>query len=376
MMTFWAVDMASAKWSCPPVHTRIGIDVDMQARKATCSADNHRFGPRRTNRQSGDRPGTSCRARAAERLRIWAERGGPRLVDVDGRCAADVRGQRRPLVRDALQPARPHPYRPGPRPRSLNDGIGAAAAARPRRRGAAALAAVIVCSAWILRPASRGRHGHGRHGHDWFPHDLGRVPDGDAPVADAMERNGVCAHFRDVGGDDDRHDDAVCRPHDPHLCTCRKGWPLGRRHPLPPPAGLSPRDSLVLDRLALAATAAIVARTLSPCSIRRGKRQQRPWRRRADRAGLYQWTPLKNACLSQCQSPLIFIARHGGFAERCGSAATGGEHGLYASAAAGPDGILFVGGMMNVAWIAALSGSRSTEKSPAGWLVTCIAGAC
>ena len=30
-------------------------------------------------------------------------------------------------------------------------------------------------------------------------------------------------------------------------------------------------------------------------------------------AGLYQWTPLKHACLSQCRSPLLFIERHGGF---------------------------------------------------------------
>ena len=30
-------------------------------------------------------------------------------------------------------------------------------------------------------------------------------------------------------------------------------------------------------------------------------------------AGLYQWTPLKEACLFNCQSPLTFILRHGGF---------------------------------------------------------------
>ena len=30
-------------------------------------------------------------------------------------------------------------------------------------------------------------------------------------------------------------------------------------------------------------------------------------------AGLYQWTPLKEACLSYCQAPLTFIFRHGGF---------------------------------------------------------------
>ena len=29
--------------------------------------------------------------------------------------------------------------------------------------------------------------------------------------------------------------------------------------------------------------------------------------------GAYQWTPLKYACLAQCQAPLSFIQRHGGF---------------------------------------------------------------
>jgi predicted metal-binding membrane protein len=30
-------------------------------------------------------------------------------------------------------------------------------------------------------------------------------------------------------------------------------------------------------------------------------------------AGLYQWTPLKHACLSYCQAPLSFIICRGGF---------------------------------------------------------------
>src|ERR1700760_1600925 len=30
-------------------------------------------------------------------------------------------------------------------------------------------------------------------------------------------------------------------------------------------------------------------------------------------AGVYQWTPLKDVCLAQCQSPLLFLMRHGGF---------------------------------------------------------------
>ena len=34
-------------------------------------------------------------------------------------------------------------------------------------------------------------------------------------------------------------------------------------------------------------------------------------------AGLYQWTPLKDVCLSQCQAPLGFILSHGGFQGSC-----------------------------------------------------------
>ncbi|HYM18823.1 MAG TPA: DUF2182 domain-containing protein, partial [Micropepsaceae bacterium] len=30
-------------------------------------------------------------------------------------------------------------------------------------------------------------------------------------------------------------------------------------------------------------------------------------------AGLFQWTPAKNVCLSYCQSPLVFLQRNGGF---------------------------------------------------------------
>jgi predicted metal-binding membrane protein len=30
-------------------------------------------------------------------------------------------------------------------------------------------------------------------------------------------------------------------------------------------------------------------------------------------AGVYQWTPLKDVCLAQCQTPLQFLIRRGGF---------------------------------------------------------------
>jgi hypothetical protein len=47
-------------------------------------------------------------------------------------------------------------------------------------------------------------------------------------------------------------------------------------------------------------------------------------------AGIYQLTPLKTACLSQCQSPPFFIHRHGGFrADAPGSLRLGLAHGAY-----------------------------------------------
>src|SRR6266566_925174 len=53
-------------------------------------------------------------------------------------------------------------------------------------------------------------------------------------------------------------------------------------------------------------------------------------------AGIYQLTPLKTACLSQCQSPLFFIHRHGGFrADAPGSFRLGLAHGAHRIGAAG-----------------------------------------
>jgi predicted metal-binding membrane protein len=47
-------------------------------------------------------------------------------------------------------------------------------------------------------------------------------------------------------------------------------------------------------------------------------------------AGLYQWTPLKEACLFNCQTPLTFITRHGGFrGDPSGALTIGLRHGFY-----------------------------------------------
>jgi predicted metal-binding membrane protein len=81
-------------------------------------------------------------------------------------------------------------------------------------------------------------------------------------------------------------------------------------------------------------------------------------------AGVYQWTPLKNACLTQCQSPFAFIQRHGGYrGDRSGSVALGLRHGAYCIGCCWALMVLlFVGGVMNLLWIAALGALVLAEK--------------
>jgi predicted metal-binding membrane protein len=94
-------------------------------------------------------------------------------------------------------------------------------------------------------------------------------------------------------------------------------------------------------------------------------------------AGLYQWTPLKDTCLQQCQAPWLFIQRHGGFRGGArGSLALGARHGLFCAGCCWAlMALLFVGGVMNVLWIAAITILVLAEKIiPAGRLISRIAG--
>jgi predicted metal-binding membrane protein len=94
-------------------------------------------------------------------------------------------------------------------------------------------------------------------------------------------------------------------------------------------------------------------------------------------AGIYQWTPVKEACLSYCQTPLTFIMRHGGFRpDASGALALGLRHGLYCIGCCWALMLLlFIGGVMNVLWIAALAGLVLLEKVlPFGQFVSRIAG--
>jgi predicted metal-binding membrane protein len=94
-------------------------------------------------------------------------------------------------------------------------------------------------------------------------------------------------------------------------------------------------------------------------------------------AGLYQWTPLKEACLFNCQSPLAFILRHGGFRSGpAGALALGAWHGSYCIGCCWALMVLlFVGGVMNLSWIAALAILVLLEKViPSGRIIARAAG--
>ena len=83
-------------------------------------------------------------------------------------------------------------------------------------------------------------------------------------------------------------------------------------------------------------------------------------------AGLFQWSPLKSACLSQCRSPMSFLMgdwRDGAW----GAVSMGVRHGTYCLGCCWAlMGLLFVLGVMNLLWIAALAGFVLLEKVAPG----------
>ena len=79
-------------------------------------------------------------------------------------------------------------------------------------------------------------------------------------------------------------------------------------------------------------------------------------------AGVYQWTPLKYACLKHCRSPMAFIMGHWR-PGRLGAFRMGLGHGAFCLGCCGfVMGLLFVGGVMNLAWVAAITVFVVAEK--------------
>jgi predicted metal-binding membrane protein len=80
-------------------------------------------------------------------------------------------------------------------------------------------------------------------------------------------------------------------------------------------------------------------------------------------AGLYQWTPLKNACLRHCGSPTEFLIRHWRPGP-LGAMGTGVRHGLFCLGCCWMlMALLFVGGLMNLVWVGAIALFVLMEKT-------------
>jgi len=95
-------------------------------------------------------------------------------------------------------------------------------------------------------------------------------------------------------------------------------------------------------------------------------------------AGLYQFSPLKRRCLEACRSPLPFVLRYWhGIRPRSESLRLGMAHGLYCVGCCWPlMALLFVGGVMNILWIAGLAIFVLAEKvMPGGKRLSQVAGA-
>ena len=93
-------------------------------------------------------------------------------------------------------------------------------------------------------------------------------------------------------------------------------------------------------------------------------------------AGVYQWTPLKHACLENCRSPIAFLSRS--WRRGVGGALRMGvHHGAYCVGCCWVlMGLLFVGGVMNLLWVAAIAAFVLIEKlAPFGHATARVAGA-
>jgi predicted metal-binding membrane protein len=93
-------------------------------------------------------------------------------------------------------------------------------------------------------------------------------------------------------------------------------------------------------------------------------------------AGVYQWLPVKGACLSHCRSPLGFFTaewREG----VSGALVMGLRHGSYCVGCCWAlMALLFVAGVMNLLWVAVIAGFVLAEKVvPNGRLLGRVTGA-
>jgi len=81
-------------------------------------------------------------------------------------------------------------------------------------------------------------------------------------------------------------------------------------------------------------------------------------------AGAYQFTKWKQICQRACQSPMTFLMKHNFGTGPRGALRTGAAHGLYCLGCCWAlMAVLFVVGLMNLAWMAAISVVFLAEKN-------------
>jgi predicted metal-binding membrane protein len=92
-------------------------------------------------------------------------------------------------------------------------------------------------------------------------------------------------------------------------------------------------------------------------------------------AGIYQFSPLKSVCLTHCRGPASFLTQHWRKGD-LGALRMGLEHGLYCVGCCWfLMLLLFVGGIMNLVWIAGLAIFVLLEKLlPRGVQVARVSG--
>lgn len=93
-------------------------------------------------------------------------------------------------------------------------------------------------------------------------------------------------------------------------------------------------------------------------------------------AGVYQLTPLKQSCLRHCRSPADFLSHHWRGGGTVGALRLGVRHGIYCLGCCWVlMGLLFVVGVMNLAWVAVIAAFVLVEKTlPFGRLGGGVAG--
>ncbi len=89
-------------------------------------------------------------------------------------------------------------------------------------------------------------------------------------------------------------------------------------------------------------------------------------------AGAFQWSPLKNACLHHCRSPLSFLTSHWRD-DASGALSIGLHHGAYCVGCCWMLMLLlFVTGVMNLVWVALIAAFVLAEKVVPAWMAVTV----